>query len=100
MDGSPGVQIVKISMDLDCDEVYDVLTTHDSTQETIKQWLEMIQVDEESIIEERSTSPEAISQDKVRNESQLVKPCEKEILEKMRKQSTAVCCALNQSGMK
>ena len=99
MDGPQGVQIVKVSMDLDCDEVYDVLTTHESTQETIEQWLEMIQVDEESIIGERSISPEAISQDKVGNESHLIEPCEKEILEKMKKESTAVCCALNQPGM-
>ena len=100
MDGSPGVQIVKISMDLECDEVYDVLMTHDSTHETIKQWLDKIQVDQEIIVGGHSISPEAISQDKVGKESQLVEPCEKEILETMRNQSTAVCCALNQAGTK
>ena len=100
MDGPQGVQIVKISMDLDCDEVYDMLTTHDSIQETIEQWLEEIQVDEESTIGGRSISPEATSQDEVGKESHLVEPCEKEILERMKKQSTAVCCALNQPGMK
>lgn len=94
MNGSPGVQIVKISIGLYCDEVYDLLTTHDSTQETIQQWLEEIQVDEESI------SPEATSQDNVGEESHLVEPCEKEILERMKKGSTAVYCALNQPGTK
>ena len=79
MDGPPGVQIVKLSMDLGGDEVYDMHTTHDSTHETIEQWINMIQVDEES---------------------HLVEPCEKEILERMRKEGTAVCCALNQPGMR
>ena len=79
MDGSPGVQIVKISMDLGGDAVYNMLTTHESTQETVEQWLDKFQVDEES---------------------HLVEPCEKEILERMRKKSTVVYCALNQPGMK
>ena len=99
MNGSPGVQIVKISIGLYCDEVYDLLTTHDSTQETIQQWLEKIQVDEESITGGRSISPEATSQNKVGEASHLVEPCEKEILERMKKGSTAVYCALNQPGM-
>ena len=75
-----------------------MLTTHDSIQETIEQWLDKIQVDEESIIRRRSTSPEAISQNKVWKESHLVGR-EKEILEEMKKERTAVCCALNQPGM-
>ena len=79
MDGSPSVQIVKISMDSGGDEVYDMHTTHESFQETIEQWLDKFQVDEER---------------------HLVEPCEKEILERMRKKSTAACCALNQPGMK
>ena len=79
MDGSQGVQIVNISMDLGGDEVYDMITTHESTQETIEQWLDRFQVDEES---------------------HLVEPCEKTILEIVRKKSAAVSCALNQPGMK
>ena len=79
MDGSSGVQIVNISMELGGDEVYDMITTHESTQETVEQWLDRIQVDEEG---------------------HLVEPCEKEILKIDRKKSTAVSCALNQPGMK
>ena len=81
-------------------KVYNMVTKFDSNLFGAEEWLRLIRRDKKSIIQKRNISAQAIRDDKVWEESHVIKPyTEESMLRHGVTRKEAVCCALNEPGM-